>query len=148
MSTLEIDGLTQLLETLSVSAPAAKFKESHILINPLDICRSSLAELLSSLVECNIQDAYKSIQWPNNIWNGDLSVTLPRLRPGCKPAELSTELIDKVRRSLVNITSEMLNDCASSRKITPFSTRPYPKASISVSFSSSKPSHDSYFHIS
>ncbi|EUC30156.1 hypothetical protein COCCADRAFT_104604 [Bipolaris zeicola 26-R-13] len=65
------------------------------LFNPLDICRSSLAHALSDLVTGDIQDAFKSIQWPNNIFNGDLSVTVPRLQPGCKPDELSAELVDK-----------------------------------------------------
>ncbi|KAF1845930.1 Nucleotidylyl transferase [Cucurbitaria berberidis CBS 394.84] len=95
MSTLDFNGLTQLLKGLSVSRPPVELTGATILSNPLDLCRSALAELITSLTECDVQDAYKSIQWPNNIFNGDLSITLPRLRPGCKPAELSTELVDK-----------------------------------------------------
>jgi arginyl-tRNA synthetase len=82
----------------------SKINENHagakLLANPLDICRSSLAEILSSLINCDVDDAYKSIQWPNNIFNGDLSVTVPRLQPGCKPTELSAKLVDKVLLSL------------------------------------------------
>jgi arginyl-tRNA synthetase len=97
MSTTETDGLAQLLQDLSVAYPSAEpVTELDILSNPLDICRATLAELLSKIVGCDVDDAYKSIQWPNNIFNGDLSVTLPRLSPGRKPNELSSELIDKV----------------------------------------------------
>lgn len=96
MSTRELDGLGRLLNSLALTDSIADLTGTHILANPLDICRSLLALQLSSLVECDASDAYKSIQWPNNIFNGDLSVTLPRLKPGCKPAELSSELVNKV----------------------------------------------------
>jgi arginyl-tRNA synthetase len=85
-----------LLQTLSISKISEDLARAKFLANPLDICRSSLAELLSSLMSCDLDEAYKSIQWPNNIFNGDLSVTVPRLQPGCKPTELSAELVDKV----------------------------------------------------
>ncbi|KAF3031484.1 hypothetical protein E8E11_001178 [Didymella keratinophila] len=48
--------------------------------------------------ECDVQIAFKSIQWPNNIFNGDLSVTVPKLCPGRKPAEVSSQLVDKFPR--------------------------------------------------
>lgn len=96
MSTLDQAGLTQLLESLSISAPSSEIADATVLANPLDLCRSTLAELLAGLVDCDVQTAYKSIQWPNNIFNGDLSVTVPKLCPGRKPAELSSQLVDKV----------------------------------------------------
>lgn len=97
MSTLDQSGLSLLIESLSISALTAQVAEAHPLSNPLDLCRTTLAELLSGLVDCDVQTAYKSIQWPNNIFNGDLSVTVPRLCPGRKPAESSSQLVDKVR---------------------------------------------------
>lgn len=96
MSTLEQAGLTQLLEGISISAPTLEGIEATVLSNPLDLCRTTLAELLSSIVDCDVQVAFKSIQWPNNIFNGDLSVTVPKLCPGRKPAEVSSQLVDKV----------------------------------------------------
>lgn len=96
MSTLELDGLSGLLEGLSLSEIPATGYNADVLSNPLEVYRSVLAALLVTLVDCEESDAYKSIQWPNSIFNGDISVTLPRLRPGCKPAELSSELVDKV----------------------------------------------------
>lgn len=96
MATLEPDGLVQLLEGLSVTTSSSDFTNVDVLANPLDVCRIILAEILSTIAGCDREDALRAIQWPNNIFNGDLSVTLPRLRPGCKPNELSSEIVDKV----------------------------------------------------
>jgi arginyl-tRNA synthetase len=96
MTTLELAGLTQLLEGLSISGSNTELVGVNVLTNPLDLCRSALAELLASLVDCDAQAAYNSIQWPNNIFNGDLSVTVPKLCPGRKPVELSSQLVDNV----------------------------------------------------
>jgi len=97
MSTLDEAGLAQLLDSLAISAATPDVLESAPLSNPLDVCRIALAQLLSTLVECDVQTAYRSVQWPNNIFNGDLSVTVPKLCPGQKPVEMSTQLVDKVR---------------------------------------------------
>lgn len=135
MPTLDLIGLTQLLERFSVSSPSTELTEANILTNPLVLCRSILAELLTSLVQCDIQDAYKSIQCPNNIFNGDLSVTLPRLRPGCKPTELSTELVDKVRKPFHKVEIPDLTLDISSLKIMPYSNPLCPKVFICASSS-------------
>lgn len=100
MTTLDQAGLAQLLKGMAISTPAAHGVSAAPASNPLDLCRSVLAELLAELVDCNAQTAYRSIQWPNNIFNGDLSVTVPKLCPGRKPAELSSQLVDKVGSAL------------------------------------------------
>jgi arginyl-tRNA synthetase len=99
MATLEVDGLLNLLKDLSVSEVSADVPDASVLTNPLDVWRSVLATILADILGEEAADTYKSIQWPNNIFNGDLSVTLPKLRPGCKAAELSFEIMDKVRFS-------------------------------------------------
>lgn len=101
MSTLHADGLAQLLQTLSVGDATFSFDPApgDVLANPLDACRSVLAGLLASLLGCDVQAAYNAIQWPNNIFNGDLSITLPKLCPGRKPDETSAELVNKVDMS-------------------------------------------------
>jgi hypothetical protein len=96
MSTLDQAGLAQLLDGIAISTPTAHSVDAAPMSNPLDLCRSVLAELLAELVHCDVQTAYRSIQWPNNIFNGDLSVTVPKLCPGRKPTELSSQLVDKV----------------------------------------------------
>jgi arginyl-tRNA synthetase len=97
MFTCDLEGLSQLLDGLSVANPTLDVIEADVLANPLDICRATLAGILSTIVGIDREEAYKSIQWPNNIFNGDLSVTLPRLRPGCKSSDLSSELVNEVR---------------------------------------------------
>jgi arginyl-tRNA synthetase len=72
-------------------------KGAEVLANPLDVYRTYLAQVLADVVGCDIDAAYKSIQWPNNIFNGDLSVILPKLRPGAKADEVAIELMKKVR---------------------------------------------------
>ena len=97
MSTTDQTGLADLLESLSITAPVYEAIETATLSNPLDLCRIVLADLLSELVDCDIGKAYDSIQWPNDIANGDISVTVPKLCPGRKPTEVSSQLVDRVR---------------------------------------------------
>jgi arginyl-tRNA synthetase len=96
MSTLGINELATLLGKFSVSDLIPDVQGTRILTNPLDVWRSLLAVLIARLIDGDVSEVYKCIQWPNNISNGDLSVTLPKLRPGCKANELSSELVDKV----------------------------------------------------
>lgn len=96
---MDTNELEKRLSELSSATCSSDVTRAKTLDSPLDPCRASLAQLLSSLAKCSIEDAHESIKWPNNIFNGDLSVTVPRLRPGCKAAEisaLSTELVNKV----------------------------------------------------
>jgi arginyl-tRNA synthetase len=88
--------LEQSLGSLSLSTPIPHIDAAEVLANPLDVCRTYLAQILAEIAGCDIGTAYTSIQWPNNISNGDLSVTIPKLRPGCKPVELLAELVNKV----------------------------------------------------
>jgi arginyl-tRNA synthetase len=91
-----MEALEQSLGSLSLSTPIPYIDTAEVLANPLDVCRTYLAQILAEVAGCDINTAYTSIQWPNNISNGDLSVTIPKLRPGCKPAELSAGLVNKV----------------------------------------------------
>ncbi|KAH4056242.1 arginine--tRNA (Arg) ligase [Parastagonospora nodorum] len=91
--TSKLEGLVQLLEDLSVAFPTAVPPELDVLVNPLDIFRAALAVLLSETVACDSSDAHKAIQWPNNIFNGDLAVVLPRLRPGSPVDQLAVEIM-------------------------------------------------------
>lgn len=96
MTTFGIAELETSLATLQLSASRAVIESDDVVINPLDLCRRLLAEILSQAVDGSPEAAYKAIQWPNNIYNGDLSVVLPKLRPGSKAAELAIELLQKV----------------------------------------------------
>jgi hypothetical protein len=70
---------------------------SYILNNFIDIYRSYLAENFQTLIECNSNLIYESIQLSNATANGDLDIVLPKLRlPGTNPKELVGELMRKV----------------------------------------------------
>lgn len=91
-----MEALAQSLESLSLSGPVPEVGAAEVLVNPLDLCRSYLAQILADIVGCDVASAYRSIQWPNNIFNGDLAVILPKLRPGAKAEEVAVELMEKV----------------------------------------------------
>ncbi|KAL5415538.1 hypothetical protein PMIN03_002662 [Paraphaeosphaeria minitans] len=95
MTTFGITELESSLAALHLTARRAVIESADVLINPLDLCRRLLAVILSEVVESSPEAAYKSIQWPNNIYSGDLSVVLPKLRPGCKATELASEISQK-----------------------------------------------------
>jgi len=99
MSTLTTTDLESLLVALGLKTPIPYFPAADVLNKPLDIARSYLADCLSGYVECDPQIAYNSIQWPNNIYTGDLSVILPKIKPGADPDELAFDLMKKVRSS-------------------------------------------------
>jgi len=81
MSTLDLPGLAARLKGLGLG-PIPQFSQAHSLINPLDIGRSYLAEILGHLVDCDSITAYNSIHLSNDISNADFTVILPKLCPG------------------------------------------------------------------
>ncbi|KAF2185091.1 arginyl-tRNA synthetase [Zopfia rhizophila CBS 207.26] len=95
MATSTVAELEGLLGGLDLKTPIPPFPSSDVLKSPLDICRSYLADILCSLVDCDPVVAYNSIQWPNNIFNGDLTVILPKLSPGANASELAFDLMKK-----------------------------------------------------
>jgi arginyl-tRNA synthetase len=96
MATLNVSGLEQLLENLLLSTPVPQFDLSDVPHKPLDICRSYLADILSSLVNCEPTAAYSSVQLSNDPLHGDFTIVLPRLCPGAKAGELAHDIIKKV----------------------------------------------------
>ena len=96
MATLGLTGLEALLGSLKLETPIPQFPSTSVLHNPLDISRSYLASIIDGLVEGDASLAYGAIQWPNNIYNGDLSVILPKLEHRADPAVLGQEVMSKV----------------------------------------------------
>ncbi|KAJ4370473.1 hypothetical protein N0V83_004993 [Neocucurbitaria cava] len=90
-----MEALQKSLQSLSLGLPIPQVPLTEVLLNPLDLIRAYLAQILADIVNCEIENASKSIQWPNNIFNGDLAVILPRLRPGAKAEALALELMEK-----------------------------------------------------
>jgi arginyl-tRNA synthetase len=96
MTTLTIPELEAHLAGLGVKIPIPQFQAADVNNKPLDIARVYLADILSSLAECDLDVAYKSIYWPNNIFNGDLVVILPKLSRDADPKAVALSLTEKV----------------------------------------------------
>ena len=96
MATLTVTALEAFLGSLGMTVPIPQFQAADVLNKPLDIGRCYFADILSSLVETDAVNAYKSLQWPGDIFNGDLAVILPKLRHGSKAIEFAFDLISRV----------------------------------------------------
>lgn len=97
MATLTLSDLEQRLEALGLKTPVPRFEETaDVLQNPLDIARAYLADIVRGLADCSEDTAYKSIQWPNNIYNGDLAVILPRLAQKGDHKKLGFDIVQRV----------------------------------------------------
>jgi hypothetical protein len=97
-TTLTITKLELLLRRLGLKVPIPYFEAADVLNKPLDIGRCYLADILNSLIDGNSKKggAYSSILTPGDVFNGDLAVVLPKLKPGSKPNEVADSLITKV----------------------------------------------------
>jgi hypothetical protein len=95
-TTLTITELEVLLGRLGLKVPIPHFEAPDVLSKPLDIGRCYFADILSSLVDGNPKNAYGSILSPGDIYNGDLAVVLPKLKPGSKAKVLGPDLMTRV----------------------------------------------------
>lgn len=96
--TTDLPSLQKQLQALGISAPIPTWKGTDVLTNPVDIYRSYLADALGSLLDCERQLVYDSIQWTNNLPNGDLLLVVPKLRlKGAKPADVARDLSQRVQ---------------------------------------------------
>jgi len=98
MTTLKVTDLEVLLAKLGLKVPTPPFEAADVLTRPLDIGRSYFADILHSLVEGDRKKAYSSILLPGDVFNGDLAVVLPKLKPGSKADVLGPDLMTKVRK--------------------------------------------------
>lgn len=97
MTALDLSNFEQCLNALSLAVPVPQFAGADTFRRPRDLCRTYLAELLSNLVGCDREVAFKSIQLPNNIDLGDLAIIIPKLRGGSNSGGDVVELINTVR---------------------------------------------------
>ena len=96
MATLTLAGLEALLGGLGLKIPLPHFLAADVLTRPLDIGRTYFADILCSLVECDAANVYSSIQWPGDIYNGDLAVVLPKLSHGAVSDDFAFDLMKRV----------------------------------------------------
>ena len=95
-TTASLPGLNAFVADIGLG-PIPVFAAAQILNNPIDLYHSYLAEYFQTLVECDPNLVYDSIQPSRDVENGDLDIVLPKLKlPGANPKELAGELIKKV----------------------------------------------------
>ncbi|KAE9369079.1 arginyl-tRNA synthetase [Stipitochalara longipes BDJ] len=95
MASLTITDLEVFLGKLGLKVPIPPFEAADVLSKPLDIGRSYFADILHSLVDGDPKKAYSSILLPGDVFNGDLAVVLPKLKPGSKAGELGPDLLTR-----------------------------------------------------
>jgi arginyl-tRNA synthetase len=97
MATASLPALQAFVAKMELE-PIPSFAASNVLNNPIDIYHSYLAKHFQTLVECDPDLVYDSIQPANTTGNGDLDIVLPKLKlTGTNPKELAGELLKKVR---------------------------------------------------
>ncbi|KAK1964489.1 arginyl-tRNA synthetase [Colletotrichum sublineola] len=98
MATLSISGLQSSLEKLSLDSPLPSFPDAEVLVRPLDVFRSYIAQIVAEIAECDPAVAYDAIQSTAAISMGDLAVILPRLKIKGK-GDAAAELLGKFPKS-------------------------------------------------
>ena len=95
MATLTLNGLEDTLSNLHLDALQAP-KLTNPLDKPLDIARSYIVKTIEAGAHVGPDVVYNSIHWPNNVYNGDLVVILPKLSRGADPQEYAQQIVPKV----------------------------------------------------
>ena len=91
-----IAALTESVQGLSLSAIAEQYPTAHPEVNPLDIYRVHLSNVLSEIAGAGKDVVYSVIMWTSSLEKGDFQVAVPAMRiKGKKPDVLATEWVDK-----------------------------------------------------
>ncbi|EKG15086.1 Arginyl-tRNA synthetase class Ic [Macrophomina phaseolina MS6] len=81
-------------------AEVPRAPDTHPELNPFDIYRSHITELLAQASGVDQKIIYPTIQWTQSLDKGDLTMAVPALRiKGKKPDELAKEIADKFPES-------------------------------------------------
>lgn len=97
-STAGIDQLVKLASNLSLDEIREKFPACYPEINPIDVYRLHLTNILEKITGVDPKIIYNAIQWTQGLDRGDVMIAVPALRvKGKKPDELAKEWSEKVR---------------------------------------------------
>jgi arginyl-tRNA synthetase len=101
MSTLTREGLESLLDAAGLKTPIPAFTDVDVLLDPLNIFRCYLADIVHGIVKGDKASALGSIQLPPTVdfFAGDLTIILPRLARelGVKVEDLNHSIVQNVR---------------------------------------------------
>ncbi|PTB80855.1 arginyl-tRNA synthetase [Trichoderma longibrachiatum ATCC 18648] len=90
--TAGIDQLTKLVNGLTLDSVTQKYPQAHPEINPLDLYRAHLSNVLAGISGVDSQIVYPAINWTTGLDKGDFVLAVPALRiKGQKPDALATK---------------------------------------------------------
>ncbi|KAI9861764.1 MAG: hypothetical protein M1813_005113 [Trichoglossum hirsutum] len=98
------DDLPLDLSSLGISQPLPHFPDTNPQLNPVDIFRCYLTEILAGLTGVDAKIVYPALAWTLTLDKGDLVLAVPALRiKGKKPDQLAAEWAEKFPESpLIN----------------------------------------------
>jgi hypothetical protein len=89
--------LASQIEGLSLDEMNKRYPNCHPTINPFDLYRGHLADVLHNVTGVEHKIIYPNLQWTSTLDKGDLILATPSLRvKGKKPDELAAEWAEKV----------------------------------------------------
>ena len=108
MATCTLAGLEEVLREIGLVTPIPKFSGARVLLQPIDIWRSYLADTTSKLLGCNAETAFEgAVHSSNSKDNGDLVLVLPKLmlkaNANTKAKDLAAESISNVRHCNLSV---------------------------------------------
>ncbi|KAH0527641.1 hypothetical protein TsFJ059_002617 [Trichoderma semiorbis] len=87
-----IDKLTSLVNGLTLDSVTEKYPQAHPEINPLDLYRAHLSNVLAGISGVDTSIIYPAINWTTGLDKGDFVLAVPALRiKGEKPDALATK---------------------------------------------------------
>ncbi|KAL7942311.1 arginyl-tRNA synthetase [Trichoderma barbatum] len=87
-----IDKITSLVNGLTLDSVTEKYPQAHPEINPLDLYRAHLSNVLAGISGVDSQIVYPAINWTTGLDKGDFVLAVPALRiKGEKPDALATK---------------------------------------------------------
>lgn len=100
--------LSATLQSLGVSQ-VPRQPNTYPAINPVDIYRSHITELLAPIAGIDPKIVHNALQWTQTLQMGDLVLPVPALRlKGKKPDELAKEIAEKVSHENNSLSSSLL----------------------------------------
>lgn len=92
-----MDELAQRVDGLTIAGIAQTYPNAHPEINPLDLYRAHLSNVLSKISGVDTSIIYPAVMWTQSLDKGDFVVAVPALRiKGTKPDVLAQEWAKKV----------------------------------------------------
>lgn len=92
-----LEDLTQTLSKFGLNEKISQFPNAYPTLNPVDIYRAHITDLLAPITGADPKVIYQAIQWTQTLDKGDVVLPVPALRlKGRKPDEVAKEIVEKV----------------------------------------------------